>query len=150
MLEDEHLRRLEAVLGVRLPEQYRQFLAAHNGASVAPDEVIFPGASEPFTILDQFFGLHDGADSLETVRTNVESCVPTDAIAFAEDHGGNLFCLGIRGDHRGRVFFWNHEHSRPGVASGDWHGMTVLADSFTVFLAALGGPQPGASSSAAA
>lgn len=147
-LEDEHLRRFEARLGVRLPEQYRHFLLAHNGACIAPDEVILPGESEPFTILEQLFGLYDGADSLEATRRNVEGYVPNDAIAFAEDHGGNLFCLGIRGEHRGRVFFWHHEHSRPGVPSGDWHGMTLLAGSFTIFLAALGGPQPGASLSA--
>ena len=147
-LDDEHLLRFEVALGVQLPEQYRQFLVAHNGARLDPDEVIFPGESEPFTFLEQLFGLHNGADSLDAVRANVEGYVPDDAIAFAEDHGGNLFCLGLRGNYRGRVFFWHHEHSRPGVTRGDWHGMTLLAESFTIFLAALGGPQPGASVSA--
>lgn len=136
-LNRTRLAAFEAQLGTQLPADYRQFLSAHNGGELVPDEIVLPGERQPFASVDSLFGLHDGPQSLEAVRENVEGVIPAEVLAFGEDVGGNLLCIGIRGNHRGKVFFWDHNRS----------GMTLLAKTFEQFVAALGGPQPGLSDS---
>ena len=144
-IDPARLALFEDQIGAHLPSEYRQFLVAHNGGGLTPEEIIFPGKAEPFTVLaETTFGLYDGADSLEAVHSNCLDAIPAEVIAFAEDHGGNLFCLGIRGTHVGCVFFWDHHYSRPGDEVPGFAGMTLLAGSFTEFVAHLGRPQPGA------
>ena len=138
-----HLDRLEDSLGETLPTEYRAFLIENNGACLTPDEIIFPGKHEPYTLLDCMLGLHDAPESIDIVRKNVEFLIPEDALPIAEDHGGDLICIGLRGVHRGRIFYWQHDYSRPGVVDGDWHGMILLAESFNEFVASMGRPQPG-------
>lgn len=134
----------EDKVGARLPSDYRQFLLASNGGDLTPEEIIFPGQTEPFTVLrSPTFGLHDGDSSLDKVYDNCEDAIPAEVFAFAEDYGGNLLCLGIHGEHIGHVFFWDHERSRPGDEVPGFAGMTLLAGSFTEFVAHLGKPQPG-------
>jgi hypothetical protein len=142
-LDSIRLAAFEDRLGVTLPPDYRQFLLAHNGAELAPDEIILPGQTEPFASLGTVFGLHGGPESLDKVFGNVEGEIPAELVAFAEDVGGNLLCIGIRSEHRGKVYFWDHGRSTPGDDEPGWDNITLLAGSFEPFLAALGGPQPG-------
>jgi len=142
-LDLARLAAFEARLGAALPADYRQFLFAHNGGEFVPDEIVLPGQTQPFASMCSLFGLHDGPLSLESVCENVESEIPAEVLAFGEDVGGNLLCIGIRGDHRGKVYFWDHNQSFPGEDEPGWIGMTLLAVSFEEFVSALGGPQPG-------
>ena len=142
-LDRARLAAFEAQLGVALPADYRQFLFAHNGGEFVPDEIVLPGKAQPFTSMGPLFGLHDGPLSLESICENVKSEIPSDVIAFGEDVGGNLLCIGIRGDYRGKVYFWDHNRSLPGEDRPNWNGITLLTGSFEEFVAALGGPQPG-------
>ena len=137
------LAAFEAHLGAVLPADYRQFLLAHNGGDFLPDQIILPGRSEPYAAIGSAFGLYDGPYALETVFRNVVGEVPADLLPFAEDAGGNLFCVGIRGAHYGRIYYWDHELSTPGAEEPGWNNLTLLAGSFGTFVAALGGPQPG-------
>jgi hypothetical protein len=142
-LDLARLAAFEARLGAELPADYRQFLLVHNGGDFVPDEIVLPGQAEPFATMGQLFGLFDGPFSLEAVCENVEDVIPAEVVAFAEDVGGNLLCIGIRGAHRGKVYFWDHNGSLPGEDEPCWSGMTLLAPSFAEFVSALGGPQPG-------
>jgi SMI1-KNR4 cell-wall len=136
-LDPARLATFEARLGATLPADYRRFLIAHNGGKLVPTEVVFPGEDEPFADLHLVFGLHDGPHGLESVFNNVRSDIPAEMIAVAEMYGGNLLCVGLRGEMRDKVYYW--EHNAP-----EGLERTVLAGSFDQFLAALGGPQPGA------
>jgi hypothetical protein len=56
-----------------------------------------------------------------------------------DDPGGNAICLGIRGPHRGKVYFWDHEEEPD---PDEWDGqvetagnLEVIAESFAEFLA---------------
>ena len=135
-LDPARLTAFEARIGATLPADYRRFLLAHNGGRLVPCEIVLPGEAEPFASLAAAFGLHHGADSLDRVFDNVKDYIPAEVIAFAEDEGGNLLCIGIRGEHGGRVYFWDHE-------GAGWEDLMPLAGSFDAFVAALGTPQPG-------
>jgi hypothetical protein len=142
-LDRARLTLFEVRLGTALPADYRQFLLAHNGGEFVPDEIVLPSQGQPFASIGPLFGLHDGPLSLESVCENLEGEIPADVLAFGEDVGGNLLCIGIRGNLRGKVYFWDHNRSFPGAGEPGWSGMTLLAESFEEFVAALGGPQPG-------
>jgi hypothetical protein len=56
-----------------------------------------------------------------------------------DDPFGNAICLGVSGKHRGKVYFWDHEHEPD---EEDWDGrvetagnVKLLAASFTDFVA---------------
>ena len=106
------LLELETAIGVRLPAGYRQFLPAWGGAFL-PGSVLFQvGGNPPFGnqgLLDVVFGLlpGNGYDVAENWR-GAEGRLPNDLLPVAQDPGGNLICLGIRGPRTGHVLFWDH------------------------------------------
>ena len=137
------LAAFEARIAAALPADYREFLVTHNGGGFVPDEIVLPGAAEPHATVGTVFGLHDGPNGLEAAFGNVLGEVPAELLAFAEDVGGDLLCIGIRGEHYGRVYYWDHERSTPGADQPGWDNVTLLAGSFGAFVDALGGTQPG-------
>jgi hypothetical protein len=59
-----------------------------------------------------------------------------------DDPGGNGICVGLTGEHRGKVYFWIHDE---GPDPDTWDGgidtatnVIPLTDSFTAFLAGIG------------
>jgi len=61
-----------------------------------------------------------------------------------DDPFGNAICLGVSGNHRGKVYFWDHE-SEPDP--DEWDGrvetagnVQLLADSFAAFVGGLRPP----------
>jgi len=57
-----------------------------------------------------------------------------------DDPGGNAICLGIRGEHSGRIYFWDHENE----PDDEWDGsveqaenLELLAETFADFVAGL-------------
>ena len=59
---------------------------------------------------------------LHFVYDLVGDVMPPGALPFAEDWGGNLYCLMITGSAAGRVVYWRHERE-----SGDHHVDLVAA-----------------------
>ena len=110
--EEDRVRELEELVGGSLPAEYRQFLPKWGGA-LLPGYVEFPVLGDPpfgsTAILDVLFGLlpGEGYDVAENLRA-VEGRLPGDLLPVAQDPGGNLVCLGVRGPRAGGVFFWNH------------------------------------------
>ena len=114
-LEPDRLIVFETRIGTTLPSEYRDFLLTHNGGIFDPDEIVLPCQAEPFASLGQVFALHSGSQSLDEVFENLVGEIPAELLAFAEDVGGNLLCIGIQGEHHGKVYFWDHEGSSPGA-----------------------------------
>ena len=79
------------------------------------------------------FGLEAGhnEDQLDRVYDLVGDVLPPGALPFAEDWGGNFYCIMLSGPYVGRVLYWNHERD-----AGD-HRMESVARSVSEFHAAL-------------
>jgi hypothetical protein len=150
----EQVAAFEAEVGAALPDDYRGFLGAVNGGFL-PGWFRYRGAAggeEPQTeYVDSLFGLRRDEPTL-SLRFNRGCCLdpdesfPRDLLPVAGDPGGNMFCIRLEGEHRGRVYFWTHDMP-PGPE--DWDGrvetaanVVPVADSFADFLAGIapGGP----------
>lgn len=137
------LTALEEGIGERLPEDYREFLIACNGGSLggrlwfyqagsalpdaAPHHVGGIRPERPFSLLAQLHALHGR--------------IPLDLMWIMDDAFGHGICLGVAGEARGRVYFWDHEKA---PSAGEWDGrletaanVRLLAASFTEFVAGL-------------
>lgn len=133
----------EAKLGVEFPDDYKEFLLKYSGQ--APDRGPrfpyldeYPGGDEG--ILSVFFGImpDSGYDLLEATDT-YEGRVPEDLLPIAEDPGGNVILLGVGGEDRGKVYFFDHEEERP-VPEGeeiDRSNLYLIANSFGDFIESL-------------
>jgi hypothetical protein len=146
---EKEIARFEAEIGARLPEDYRQFLVACNGGLVG-GMLWFRGPTaeggtadaginhiggfreEPHFSLDWARECYQDDDDLR---------IPRELLWIMDDPFGNAICLGVSGQHRGRVFFWDHEEEPD---PEDWDGsietagnLQLLANSFTEFVAGL-------------
>lgn len=129
---------LEAKLGTRLPDDYREFLLEHNGGRPKPAEFVFARRTGPYTdsLVDWFLALYDGEHSnLETVCGWLVNRVPDNLLPIAIDPFGNFVLLGLAGEHRGKVYFWDHENEP--IRQPDWSNIDLIADSFDAFLRGL-------------
>lgn len=78
--------------------------------------------------------------SLAWARAIYESRIPDDLLWIMDDPCGNAICLGLRGAHVGKVYFWDHEEE----PDDDWDGtvegagnILLLAETFSAFVAGL-------------
>jgi hypothetical protein len=72
---------------------------------------VIPGGGED--LVRYFRGLHDGSnyhnlhEPLQTYRN--QGRMPAELIPIASDSFGNWVCLGVAGEAKGHVYFWDHE-----------------------------------------
>jgi hypothetical protein len=93
--------------------------------------------------LRQLHGLHNGPRwaRLESLRKTYAGRVPDGLLPIGTDPFGNVFCLGLGGAWRGKVWFWDHESEADEGEPPRVDNLSMVAASFTSFLAALR-PQP--------
>jgi SMI1-KNR4 cell-wall len=134
----------ELRLGTRLPEDYRKFLVECNGGYVG-GALWFTGPTPSGEEADA--GVHhvgglrkERCFSLTWNQERYSGRPRSELLWIMDDPFGNAICLGVRGERRGRVFFWDHENE-PGI---DWDGsvngaanLQLLAMSFAEFVAGL-------------
>jgi hypothetical protein len=131
----EALLAFEALLGCRLPPEYRSFLQAHNGGAPDPSAFRPPDGDEAGeSEVEIFFFLTDKPvhESLARQFEWSRSEMPHHLIPIGEDAFGNRVCLAVRGPNAGRVYFWDHEEAveeEQGEA-----GIHLLAESFGAFI----------------
>jgi hypothetical protein len=107
----DDVSRLERLIGVRLPEDYREFILTFGGGSVdawVPCSMPTPFGEHGMTIL---YDVDEVIDLLSSAVT------PQNMICIGYGHGGATTCLSIAGLDRGHVFsldtemrfFWGEE-----------------------------------------
>jgi hypothetical protein len=109
-INEEYIRRLEAVLKGPIPETYRQFLSLQKRVTMPSVTASVTCVDGEDTTVELFFGVDpDGTYDLIGNYESYEGRVPPTLLPIAEDGFGNLICLGIAAADRGRVYFWDHE-----------------------------------------
>jgi hypothetical protein len=138
-LTEERMAAFEGELGALLPDEYRAFLLRHNGG--VPDREAFnvpgeDGGERPFHC---FLPLHDGPwdDStpegsqgfpLQAALADFRGEVGReDVLPVGKDWSGSYVCIGLVGEDRGRVLYYDHEREQ----------LVPLAASLSAFLAGL-------------
>lgn len=135
----------EALIGARLPDDYRAFLALIRGGRLR-ERVVFSLAGEEIGAerIGRVAGLCTDEDcSLEERHRTASDCdIPEGLLSIMTDGGGNDIALVLRPDRLGEVFFLDHEVSggegRPTLedAEGeDWVYAIRFASSFSEMVA---------------
>ena len=129
----------EAEIGATLPDDYRQFLLRSNGGSLGDKYEL----EEAYVIIGSVGGFREGY-SLRSARGCYQGSpvrIPCTLLWIMDDPGGNAICLGLTGEHRGKVYFWDHDEE---PYPDEWDGQVetagnirLLANSFTEFVAGL-------------
>jgi cell wall assembly regulator SMI1 len=135
---------LESEIGSRLPDDFRRFLMRCDGGYAAGTCFVGPkpDGEDTYVTIADVFGLRYGDDrSLRhLIRSSSAgpSSRPPALLPIMGDLGGNLICLALTGEDRGRVYFFDHERSPD---PSDWEDgvgpeshLERLADSFADFV----------------
>src|SRR5690606_37347968 len=84
---------------------------------------------------------HFSLGYLRSMYQEGEDRIPEELIWIMDDPFGSAICLGVKGEHRGRVYFWDHENEPD---PEQWDGrvetagnIVLLANTFTDFVAGL-------------
>ena len=136
----EVLQNAEKIIGVKLPEDYRTFLLTHNGGRPEPD-VGFkfnPIRQIDDSMIDWFYSIHDGKYSnLIKKFEKYKRYLPNDMLVIANDPGSGWILLGIRGNRRGKVYFWVENFDEGLHQDAECTNFALVADSFNEFLECL-------------
>jgi hypothetical protein len=128
------LTAFEDRLGFTLPDEYRDFLLAHNGGTPVP--ATFSSEREGEDRVESLYGLHDGPDHLrlDEMWDIYRRRLPRGLLPIGADPFGNALCIALSGPHRGRIYFWDHEYE---PQDDPFEALTPLADGFAMFLGSL-------------
>lgn len=135
-LSESAIPAIEKRLGFSLPNEYRDFLKISNGGSPVPDAVKYEG--EYFDYVSMFYSVRRNAYSNDLFR-NIEEyreLIPSHYLPIGESPGGDVFCLSLKNEDYGAVYYWNHEEAN--YDGEPWEmNMIKLAASFNEFLDSL-------------
>jgi SMI1/KNR4 family protein SUKH-1 len=137
----EALAAFESAIGTRLPESYRAFLIRCNGGYCSGN-VEIPGNAA----IHHVGGLREeDYFSLDFARKMFQwedmARIPRALLWIMDTPGGDGVCIGIAGDHVGRVYRWvRKDEPDPDTWDGAVEtagNVHLLAESFDEFVAAL-------------
>ncbi|SMC28850.1 SMI1 / KNR4 family (SUKH-1) [Andreprevotia lacus DSM 23236] len=133
---DQFRESFERAKGIELPDDYVFFLKKVD----LPDFLEVNFSQHEFanaTVIKNWYGF--GVRNEINLNTNYDfyvssGRVPSEVLPIAEDVAGNLFCLGLKGDSQGRIYFWDHEEELNVENLSD---LTVVANTFRDFIRAI-------------
>ena len=109
--------------GLNLPESYKNHILDHNGGS--PTFPFFKTKK-----IHYFHSIKHGEfETLETILDSLKDVLPENFFPFAEDEGGNQFCISLENENNGKVYFCPMDM---GEVIPEF-----LSDSFNEFMSAL-------------
>lgn len=93
---DDQIRRVEQMLGCKLPQKYADFLRTIGGGDYASHSLF---SADP-----------DGDWYFPTLAARAASLVPPDLLPFCDDHSGGYFVFRIVNDEaQDSVWYWDYE-----------------------------------------
>lgn len=120
-LSKPELTRVEATLGVSIPEGYRNFLLATDGGKPV-DYMVTRELG-----LTRFLG----AREIAKARTRLRERLPETLLPIADAAGGNYVCISTAAADLGAIYYWDHELEPLGKAA------QRIASSFDEFVSEL-------------
>lgn len=130
-LDPKLLSEFEEEFNVKLPEQYREFMIKYNGGRVDPN-IFDLDVIDDATVLNELYELktEKGLD-LYSVNDLHEDYFSDEFIAIGDDPGGSDICIGVKGDVRGKVYFFDRESD---YEEYDEEGEEILIDEKIMYL----------------
>lgn len=128
----------ESEIGEPLPMDFREFLFMVNGG--IPENKAFSYGDGRSFCVRRFFPLKStDPPPFDLRRQNLNyKDAPDDLLIIGFSTFGDTLCIGLRGSHRGKLFWIDHEERDPDkVEENEWLGVRPLADSFSAFIGAL-------------
>lgn len=130
---------LATVNGYPLPQEYMDFLSefpdtgmfdAEGGVVVEGKERLSGNHNGWYSIAMLYAACSDKRYDLGAIasRPVYDGDVPRYVLLVGDDVLGNMFCLDLRPETFGRVYFWDHAHS------ADETGLHLVADDFVSFV----------------
>ncbi len=154
-LTNDEIVAIEQSLGVFLPADYVEFLTSIGGGgfigAYAGARPIQNRKGHIHEIIDKFYGsknerLYRLADEIMLFKDRI----PAELMPIGENAFGDQFCLGIKGQERGKVYIWDHEDGRTEQDYLDIYGakkavprewrfgnISLVAESFSEFFSKL-------------
>jgi len=128
----------EAFLGIKIPNDYREYLENNNGGKPTAASFDIPGEGDDS--IQEFFPLlsKTRADDLPYKIKLYAKRIPEEMLPIGRDPGGNLLLICLKRKERGKIFFWDHEHEADGEDAQPYYGnIKLLAPNFGDFLSKL-------------
>jgi len=125
LFEDEH--------HFEFPEEYRNFLMRHNGGYPNPNifRMMIRGEKNE-GMIHRFLRIsHSEIDGIYHYINIYKKRIPDDFLPIAYDPGGNLILIGILGNRRGKIYFWDHENESESPIYDNVH---LISNSFDIFI----------------
>ena len=128
------LKVLEKYWGFGLPKDYRNFLLKHNGGEPSPSYFNFKYDENDGSDVRFFLGIYPDEDNDLLNHLKIyESRISKKMFPIAYDSCGNLICISVKGDDRGKIYFWDHEIAAVDKKEPNYKNLTLIADSFNEF-----------------
>lgn len=138
-LSKEQIEVVEKRMGIRLPDDYKEFLMQFNGGQPEPATFDFTGVDgcENDSVVNNFLSIHDGKEDnfeIDYFFYTKNKRIPDNVAPIARDPAGNLICICLSGSNRGKIYFWDHEleFEKPGPSN-----LAYIAKSFSEFFSML-------------
>jgi len=129
---ETQISNFESEIGYALPDDYRRFLAACNGGYLGGRF----WHREQHVGIDHIGGFREETYfSLRWARECYRDRIPKELLWIMNDPFGNAICLGLVGNTRGKIYFWDHDEEPD---PEEWDGsvensgnVSIVTDSFT-------------------
>src|SRR5689334_5929034 len=107
---EEALERFERESGIKIPPEYRRFLACQNGGSPVKRSFTCGKGAYQDSVLRSFFGVNcPRAYDLSFILKQYSGRIPPHTFPIASDEFDNLIMISRRRGSANQILFWDHE-----------------------------------------
>jgi len=129
---DDDISKVELKFNFTYPNDIRNHFLQYNGGE--PLMYIFVDQDGDEFIVQQFIPIKYGHRTIDALLNNLrnENILPNWLIPFADDPGGDLFCISLSQETYGQIFIWEHE-----VIDNDENPAYFISESLEQFINSL-------------
>ncbi|MFN2747229.1 SMI1/KNR4 family protein [Bacillus sp. z60-18] len=113
--DEKEIEEIEKSLSINLSDDYKEFLLKYGECMIMEDNLVFPVledtplSDEGVLPLGFFYGLEDNRYDIRNVRDIYFDQMPEWVLPIADAEGGDQICIGVKGEKKGKIYFWDHE-----------------------------------------